>query len=137
MISVAITNEMLNRILAIEKCHGDFQGKRVLPTLSARLRKNSRKRSAHSSTKIEGNPLTEEQANRAIEDEHRHFLKPEEEVRNYYAVLQLLEERLGRNAPSSTSICFWKCQCGDDGQLEERLNLLMVDNRIPAGAKLY
>ena len=26
---------------------------------------------------------------------------------------------------------------GDDGEPEERLNLLMVDDRIPAGAKLY
>ena len=26
---------------------------------------------------------------------------------------------------------------GEDGQPEERLNLLMVDDRIPAGAKLY
>ena len=26
---------------------------------------------------------------------------------------------------------------GDDGEPEERLNLLMVDDHIPAGAKLY
>ena len=26
---------------------------------------------------------------------------------------------------------------GEDGEPEERLNLLMVDDRIPAGAKLY
>ena len=26
---------------------------------------------------------------------------------------------------------------GDDGEPEERLNLLVVDDRIPAGAKLY
>lgn len=42
----------------------------------------------NSSNKIEGNPLTEKQANEAIDsDSHRHFLKPEQEVRNYFLAL--------------------------------------------------
>lgn len=104
MISVSLTTPMLNSILAIEQCKGAFRGDRVPPRLSSRMRKNSRKKSSHASTKIEGNPLTEEQASRAIEDKHRHFLKPEEEVRNYYAALQLLDERLKQKAPLSLEL---------------------------------
>lgn len=38
----------------------------------------------------------------AIEaDSHRHFLKPEQEVRNYYLALGLLEEKAKENAPFS------------------------------------
>ena len=66
------------------------------PALSNHLRKLSRKRSSHASTRIEGNPLTEEQASRAIDDAKRHFLKPEEEVRNYYAALELLDTHAKR-----------------------------------------
>lgn len=104
MISVSLTTPMLNSILAIEQCKGSFQGERIPLRTSNRMRKNSRKRSSFASTKIEGNPLTEEQADRAIEDTHRHFLKPEEEVRNYYAALQLLEDRLGREEPLSLEL---------------------------------
>lgn len=104
MFDVAITNPMLNSILSIENSKFTFQGDRVPPRISNRMRKNSRKRSSHSSTKIEGNPLSEEQADRAIEDEHRHFLKPEEEVRNYYAALQFLDECLKKRTPLSKSL---------------------------------
>ncbi len=104
MISVSLTTPMLNSILAIEQCKNTFQGDRVVPRVSNRMRKNSKKKSSHASTKIEGNPLTEEQADRAIEDAHRHFLKPEEEVRNYYAALQLLEEHLKQRTPLSVDL---------------------------------
>lgn len=91
MIKVALTNTMLQSILAIEQNRGAFPEKSIPPALSTHLRKLSRKRSSHASTRIEGNPLTEEQVSRAIDDAKRHFLKPEEEVRNYYAALELLD----------------------------------------------
>ena len=104
VISVSLTTPMLNSILAIEQCKTTFQGDRVPPRLSSRMRKNSRKKSSYASTKIEGNPLTEEQAEQALEDVHRHFLKPEEEVRNYYAALQIMEERLKQEASLSLEL---------------------------------
>lgn len=104
MISVQLTNPMLNSILDIEQQRGSFQGDRIPPQLSSRLRKNSRKKSSHASTKIEGNPLSADQADRAIEDAHRHFLKPEEEVRNYYAALQLLDKHLQLATPLSMEL---------------------------------
>lgn len=104
MISVSLTTPMLNSIIAIERCKTTFQGDRVPPRLSSRMRKNSKKKSSHASTKIEGNPLTEAQAEQALEDAHRHFLKPEEEVRNYYAALQVMEERLKQKASLSLDL---------------------------------
>lgn len=99
MIAVALNNEMLNRIVAIENCRVRFPGGRMPAPLSAKLRKNSKKKSTYASNKIEGNPLTEEQANNAIEGQSRHRLKPEEEIRNYYAALELLDKRLAQKRP--------------------------------------
>ena len=49
------------------------------------MRKNSKKKSSYASNKIEGNPLTKEQAIEVIDrDAHKHFLKPEQEIRNYF-----------------------------------------------------
>ena len=91
MISISLATPMLNSILAIEQRRNTFQGERVSPCISSRMRKNSREKSSHASTKIEGNPHTEEQVSRAIEDEHRLFLKPEE-VLNYYYPQQTLNK---------------------------------------------
>ena len=56
------------------------------PVTKNRLRKNSKKKSSYASNKIEGNPLTEKQANEAIDsDPHKHFLKPEQEVRKLFS----------------------------------------------------
>ena len=99
MISVMVTNDMLRRIISVENCKFQFHGERIPGAVHARLRKNSKKKSTYASNHIEGNPLTEEQADAAVESEKRHHLKPEEEVRNYYAALELLDERLAASAP--------------------------------------
>lgn len=57
--------------------------------------KYSKKKSSYASNKIEGNTLTEQQANEAIDsDLHKHFLKPEQEVQNHFLALNSLEESL-------------------------------------------
>lgn len=95
MIKSIITNDILKSITAIEENRyrvADIE----LPTIVMnRLRKNSKKKSSYASNKIEGNPLTEQQAGEAIEsDPHQHFLKPEQEVRNYFMALSFLEKKL-------------------------------------------
>ena len=63
----------------------------------SRLRKNAKKKRCYASNKIEGNPLTEKQVYDIIErDEHRNLLKPEQEIRNYFLALNLLEEKVKR-----------------------------------------
>ena len=94
MIKVALTNEILNRILSIEECRNHFGSYKMPLSLTNKLRKSSKKKSSYASTQIEGNPLTEEQADSAIESMRRHFLKPEQEVRNYFAALEMSEQFL-------------------------------------------
>ena len=104
MISISITNEMLRRIVAIESCKLRFAGDTMPVSVSARLRKISRKKSTFASNAIEGNPLSEAQANEAIESTSRHFLKPEEEIRNYYLALEMLDECLAEGRPFSKAL---------------------------------
>ena len=95
MIKSALTNKTLEYITEIEKNRYRVSSIKLSSTVENRLRKNSKKKSSHASTKIEGNPLSEQQANEVIEsDEHRHYLKPEQEVRNYFLALNYLEEQI-------------------------------------------
>ena len=96
MIRVGLTNEIVSRLMSIERCQGRFGGMKLPLRLTNRLRKSSKKKSAYASVKIEGNPLTEEQASEAIDSSRRHYLKPEQEVRNYFKALEFLEERLAK-----------------------------------------
>lgn len=95
VIKVTLTNEILKRISEIDEKRFSLSTIEMPPVTKNRLRKNSKKKSSYASNKIEGNPLTEKQANEAIDsDPHKHFLKPEQEVRNYFLALNFLEEKL-------------------------------------------
>ncbi len=70
-----------------------------------RLRKNSKKKSSYASNKIEGNPLSEKQVDGVIErDERKHYLKPEQEVRNYFLALNFLEEKVSKKEKFSQKL---------------------------------
>jgi Fic family protein len=105
MIKATLTNEILKRISAIEESRFSLKTIELPQIAKNRLRKNSKKKSSYASNKIEGNPLTEAQANEAMErDAHKHFLKPEQEVRNYFLALNLLEEKLKTKTPFSKKL---------------------------------
>jgi len=95
MIKSVITNEMLKYITSIEENRFRVSDVKLPAVVMNKLRKNSKKKSSYASTKIEGNPLTQQQVNEVIDsDSHKHFLKPEQEVRNYFLALSYLEEKL-------------------------------------------
>lgn len=95
MIKAVITNEMLKQITVIEENRFHVANVELSAMVMNKLRKNSKKKSSYASNKIEGNPLTEKQADEAIDsDPHKHFLKPEQEVRNYFLALSYLEDKL-------------------------------------------
>ena len=97
MIKVTLTNEILRYITEIEKNRYKVSSVRLPGSLADRLRKNSKKKSSYASTKIEGNPLSEKQVDEIIEtDERKHFLKPEQEVRNYFLALEYLERQAAK-----------------------------------------
>ncbi len=124
MISVKLTNDILKRILKIDE--NRFSVNTVsLPTITKnRLRKNSKKKSSYASNKIEGNPLSEEQVGRAIDsDPHRHFLKPEQEVRNYFLALGLLEEKIKNKEKFSKELILEVQALVEKGASKEKIGL--------------
>ena len=104
MKNVVIDNEILNYILEIEKTKDSLNRVDIPICLSNKFRKNTKKRSSFASNKIEGNPLSFEQANDAIESRNRYFLKPEQEIRNYYLALEFLEDKLNKHESISKKL---------------------------------
>lgn len=124
MIKVALTNDMLKKISSIDENRFSLSAIELPPMTKNRLRKNSKKKSSYASNKIEGNPLTEKQAEEAIErDEHKHFLKPEQEIRNYFLALNLLEEKLKRKEAFSKKMILEVQAIVEKGAAKEKIGL--------------
>lgn len=124
MITVTLTNSILKRITKIDE-NRFVMGTIELPAITKnRLRKNSKKKSSYASNRIEGNPLTEKQVSDVIErDEHKHFLKPEQEVRNYFLAINLLEEKLKRRELFSKEMILEVQAMVEKGASREKIGL--------------
>lgn len=124
MIKVTLTNEILKKISSIDENRFSLSTIELPIMTKNRLRKNSKKKSSYASNKIEGNPLTEQQANEAIDkDEHKHFLKPEQEIRNYFLALNLLEEKLKRKEVFSKEMILEVQAIVEKGASKEKIGL--------------
>lgn len=124
MIKVTVTNEILKRISAIEENRFSLNTIELPSVTRNKLRKNSRKKSSYASNKIEGNPLTEQQANEAIDsDPHKHFLKPEQEIRNYYLALNLLDEKIKNREALSVKLILEVQALVEKGASKEKIGL--------------
>lgn len=123
MINVKLDSGILNSILQIEKSKNSLDLVKIPINLSNKFRKNSKKRSSYASNKIEGNPLTYEQADAAIEAKNRHFLKPEQEIRNYYLALELLEKKLENKEPLSLKLLLEVQKQICEGESKEKIGL--------------
>lgn len=124
MIKVTLTNDILKKISSIDENRFSLSMIELPPMTKNRLRKNSKKKSSYASNKIEGNPLTEEQADEAIErDEHKHFLKPEQEIRNYFLALNLLEGKLKRKEAFSKKMILEVQAMVEKGASKEKIGL--------------
>lgn len=104
MIKAILTNYILNSLLNIEKNKTILENTKIPTILSNRFRKNTKKKSTYASNAIEGNPLSYEQVEIIIESKKRHFLKPEQEIRNYYNALEYLENELKKHTPFSLEL---------------------------------
>lgn len=124
MIKVTLTNEIMKRILSIDENRFSLNTIEIPAVTKNRLRKNSKKKSSYASNKIEGNPLTEKQAEEAIErDEHKHFMKPEQEIRNYFLALNLLEEKLKKKEVFSKDMILEVQAMVEKGASKEKIGL--------------
>lgn len=124
MIKVQLTNEILKYITQIEENRFHVSSVRLSASVAGKLRKNSKKRSSYASNKIEGNPLSEQQVDEVIEqDEHRHFLRPEQEVRNYFLALNYLEERAKARTKFSKKLILDVQKLVEKGASKEKIGL--------------
>lgn len=124
MIKVTLTNDILKKISIIDENRFSLSTIELPLVTRNRLRKNSKKKSSYASNKIEGNPLTEQQADEAIEkDEHKHFLKPEQEIRNYFLALNLLEEKLEKKELFSKKMILEVQAMVEKGASKEKIGL--------------
>lgn len=124
MLKVTLTNGILNYISDIDKNRYKVSSVRLSKTTANKLRKNSKKKSSYASTKIEGNPLSEKQASEVIDrDEHKHFLKPEQEVRNYFLALNYLEEKARKKEAFSKKLILDVQKYVEKGASKEKIGL--------------
>lgn len=124
MIKVTLNNKILNYIIEIDKNRYEAATVALPKSVANKLRKNSKKKSSYASNKIEGNPLSEKQVDEAIEsDEHRHFLKPEQEVRNYFLALNYLEEKARKKERFSRKLILDVQKLVEKGASKEKIGL--------------
>lgn len=124
MIKVTLSNEILKYITEIDKNRYNVSSVNLSPNIANKLRKNSKKKSSYASNKIEGNPLTENQVDEVIEnDERKHFLKPEQEVRNYFLALNYLEEKAKSKEPFSKKLILDVQKLVEKGASKEKIGL--------------
>ncbi len=124
MIKVKLTNEILKYITEIEKNRYRVSTIKMSRSVASKLRKNSKKKSSYSSNKIEGNPLSEKQVDEVINrDERKHFLKPEQEVRNYFLALNYLEEKAKKKEKFSKKLILDVQKYVEKGASKEKIGL--------------
>ena len=124
MIKVTLTNDILKYITEIEKNRYRVSTVKLSRSVAGRLRKNSKKKSSYASNKIEGNPLSETQVDEVIErDERKHFLKPEQEVRNYFLALNYLEEKAAKKERFTKELILDVQKYVEKGASKEKIGL--------------
>ena len=124
MISVKLTNEIVKYITEIDQNRYHVSSVKLSKNVANRLRKNSKKKSSYASNKIEGNPLQEKQVDEVIEnDERKHYLKPEQEVRNYFLALNYLEEKAESKEPFSKEMILDVQKLVEKGASKEKIGL--------------
>ena len=124
MIKAVLNNDIVRMITNIEQNKFTLNNIKLPAITRNKLRKNSKKKSSYASNKIEGNPLTEKQVSDVIDkDEHKHFLKPEQEVRNYYMALNYLEEQIAKKAPFTKELILKVQSIVEKGASKEKIGL--------------
>ena len=124
MMKVTLTNEILSYITEIEHNRYKVSSVKLSKPVMNRLRKNSKKKSSYASNKIEGNPLSEKQVDEVIErDERKHYLKPEQEVRNYFLALNYLEEKVSKKEKFSQKLILDVQKLVEKGASKEKIGL--------------
>ncbi len=124
MIKATLSNEILKYITNIDENRYKVSEVTLPVDVAGKLRKNSKKKSSYASTKIEGNPLSEKQVDEVIDnDERKHYLKSEQEVRNYFLALNYLEEKAAKKESFSKKLILDVQRYVEKGASKEKIGL--------------
>lgn len=124
MIKIRLSNEIQRAIIEIEKLKMTSESTVLPHIVENRLRKISMKKSSYASNKLEGNPLTEAQAETAMSaDPHRHMLSAEREMLNYYNALLFLDEAVEKKTPFSVELILKVQEMVEKGAPKEKIGL--------------
>ena len=124
MMKVILTNEILKYITDIDKNRYNVSSVKLSKNIADKLRKNSQKKSSFASNRIEGNPLSALQVDEVIDrDERQHFLKPEQEVRNYFLALKYLKEKAKKKEKLSKKLILDVQKYVEKGASKEKIGL--------------
>ncbi len=86
----SLTFRMLNSLSTIERLYGSLVSQKLIPSLSLRLSEENQILATHYSTSIEGNPLSPQDVTNIILGDKVPTTKSEQEVKNYFRVLNHL-----------------------------------------------
>lgn len=92
---------IINELTKIERLYGQILGEKLIPSLSLRLSEENLILATHYSTSIEGNPLSPMEVTNIILGDQIPVTKSEKEVRNYFAVLNVLPPYVHKKTPIS------------------------------------
>lgn len=96
------TNKIVNHIARIASAREIIVNAKILPLYDTQLKQDALIRSSHHSTSIEGNPLNLDEVKTLITSNQKAVTKAEQEVLNYFNVLNHLEKYSDKNITKDT-----------------------------------
>lgn len=98
------TPKAINELAAIERLYGQLLGESLIPSLSLKLAQENQILATHYSTSIEGNPLSPRDVTNIILGDQIPTTKSEQEVKNYFSVLNKIFILAKKSAPITTDL---------------------------------
>lgn len=98
------TLKIINELTAIERLYGQLLGEKLIPSLALALAQENKILATHHSTSIEGNPLSPHDVTNIILGDQIPTTKSEQEVKNYFSVLNTIFLLAKKHVPITTDL---------------------------------
>jgi Fic family protein len=98
------TPRIINHLTTIERLYGQLLGEKLIPSLALKLAEENQILATHHSTSIEGNPLSPRDVTNLILSDKVPTTKSEQEVKNYFAVLNSMFVKARKHVPISVQL---------------------------------
>ena len=98
------TPKIVNQLASIERLYGQLTSQELMPSLALKLSQDNQILATHYSTSIEGNPLSSMDVTNIILGDQIPTTKSEQEVKNYFSVLNTLFVLAKKREPVTTEL---------------------------------